>query len=142
MGYLLPSVFLAAGIILAVMEMATLTFYLAGLSFAALLTALVAWLYPLEWWQASLVFAVAAVVTVPLMHRLRLRIQGSKADPLGDMDKGGSVTIVEVDGKRIKVKYRDSLWEAEWEGTGHPHIGQRAEVAAREGSRLRVKHAS
>ena len=82
MGYLLPYVFLAAGIIFAVMEMATLTFYLAALSFAALLTALGAWFYPLNWWQASLVFAVAAMVALPLVHRFRLHLQGSKGDPL------------------------------------------------------------
>ncbi len=142
MGYLLPSVFLGAGIIFAIMEMHTLTFYLAGLSFAALLTALVAWIYPLEWWQASLVFAVAAIVALPLLHRLRLHMQGSKEDPIGDMDKGGIVTIVEAHGGRLKVKYRDSLWEAVWEGAGHPHVGQHAEVAAREGSRLRIKQAA
>ena len=139
MGYVLPSVFLAAGIVFAIMEMSTLTFYLAGLSFAALLTALATWIYPFEWWQASLVFAAAAIVALPLMHKLRLHMQGSKSDPIGDMDKGGDVTIVEVDGKRLKVKYRGSLWEAEWEGTGHPHVGQHAQVAAREDSRLRIK---
>ena len=139
MGYLLPSVFLAAGIVFAVMEMATLTFYLAGLSFAALLTALIAWVYPLEWWQASVVFAVAAIVALPLMHKLRLHMQGSKEDPIGDMDKGGDATVVEVDGKRIKVKYRGSLWEAVWEGSGSPSVGQHAEVTAREDARLRIK---
>ena len=122
------------------MEMATLTFYLTGLSFCALLTALVAWFIPLEWWQASVVFAVAAIVALPLMHKLRLHIQGSRADPLGDMDKGGIATIVEVQGGHLKVKYRDSLWEAVWEGDGQPNVGQRTEVAAREGSRLRIKH--
>ena len=142
MGYLLPSVFLAAGILFALVEMHTLTFYLAGLSFAALLTALVAWVHPLEWWQASVVFAVAALVSLPLMHKLRLRMQGSREDPLADMDKGGIVTIVEAHGGRLKVSYRDSLWEAVWEGGGHPHVGQRAEVVAREGSRLRIKPAA
>lgn len=139
MGYLIPLAFLAAGIILIVLEMSTLTFYMAALAFAALATALAAWLYPLEWWQATVVFAAASIVALPLAHVLRRRMQGSKADPLGDMDKGGLVTVAEDDNGVLKVKYRDSLWEAVWEGAGRPSIGQRAEVTARDGARLRVK---
>lgn len=139
MGYLMPLVFLAAGIILIVLEMATLTFYLAALAFASLATALAAWLYPLEAWQAALVFAVAALVALPLAHLLRKRVQGFQIDALGDMDKGGLVTVAEDDNGVLKVKYRDSLWEAVWEGAGRPKIGQRAEVTARDGARLRIK---
>jgi membrane protein implicated in regulation of membrane protease activity len=132
-------VFLAAGILFAVLEMATLTFYLAALSFAALSTALVSWLYQPNGWQAALVFAVASVVALPLAHLLRLRMQGSKTDPLADMDKGAQVTVAQVTGGQLKVKYRDSLWEAVWEGSGTPQVGQRAEVVARESARLRIK---
>jgi len=139
MGYTISLVFLAAGIVFAVMEMATLTFYLAALSFAALTTALVSWLYQPNGWQAALVFAVASLVALPLAHLLRLRLQGSKTDPLADMDKGARVTVAEVAVGRLKVKYRDSLWEAVWEGGGTPQVGQRAEVSARDGARLRIK---
>lgn len=138
MGYLMPWMFLAAGIILIVLEMATLTFYLAALAFASLVTALAAWLYPLEAWQAALVFAVASVVALPLAHILRLRMQGSKTDPLDDMDKGGTVTIEAEQGGVLKVKYRDSIWEAVWEGENRPVIGARAVIKARDGSRLRI----
>jgi len=139
MGYLMPLVFLAAGIILIVLEMATLTFYLAALAFASLATALTAWLYPLEAWQAALVYAVAAMIALPLAHLLRKRVQGSQVDALGDMDKGGLVTVAEDDNGVLKVKYRDSLWEAVWEGAGRPKVGERAEVTARDGARLRIK---
>ncbi|MGE5624105.1 MAG: NfeD family protein [Bacillota bacterium] len=139
MTYLMPLVFLAAGIILIVLEMATLTFYLAALAFAALVTALATWLYPLEPWQAASVYALAAMVALPLAHWLRHRVQGAKGDPLADMDKGGLVTVAEDDNGVLKVKYRDSLWEAVWEGTGKPRIGQRAEVTARDGAKLRVR---
>ncbi|HSC48118.1 MAG TPA: NfeD family protein [Gammaproteobacteria bacterium] len=139
MGYTISLVFLAAGIVFAVLEMATLTFYLAALSFAALTTALASWLYQPNGWQAALVFAVASVVALPLAHLLRLRMQGSKADPLADMDKGAHVTVAQITGGQLKVKYRDSLWEAVWEGSGTPQVGQRAEVAARDGARLRIK---
>jgi membrane protein implicated in regulation of membrane protease activity len=132
--------FLVAGIIMAVAEMATLTFYMAGLSFAALTTALYTWLYPAEWWQAAVVFAVAAVIALSLAHLLRRRMQASRTNSaLDDMDKGGVVTVVENNNGNLKVKYRDSLWEAVWEGGGQPQIGARAEVLAREGSRLRIK---
>ena len=139
MDHWLPLVFLAAGLILAVMEMATLTFYLAALSFAALATALYTWRYESLWWQATIVFAVAAVFALPLAHLLRQRTQGGKDDPVGDMDKGGKVTIASNDNGNLKVRYRDSLWEAVWEGSGQPQVGQRAEVVARDGSRLRIR---
>lgn len=139
MGYLMPLTFLAVGIILVVLEMATLTFYMAALAFAAFVTALVTWLYPANEWQAALAFAVAGVVALPLAHLLRHRLQGGKEDPLADMDKGGVVTIAEEHGDSLRVKYRDSLWEAVWEGAGRPHIGQRAEVTARDGAKLRIK---
>ncbi len=139
MGYLMPLGFLVAGIVLVVIEMATVTFYLMAAAFAALVTALLSWLVPMEWWQAALVFAVAAVIAVPIAHRLRHRMQGSKADSLMDMDKGGLVTIAEDDNGLLKVKYRDSLWEATWEGAGKPQVGQHAEIMARDGARLRIK---
>jgi membrane protein implicated in regulation of membrane protease activity len=138
MDYWLPLVFLAAGIILAVAEMATLTFYLAALSFAALVTALYTWRFESPFWQAAVVFAAAAVIALPLAHLLRLRMQGSKADPLGDMDKGGTVTIEAEQGGVLKVKYRDSIWEAVWEGESRPVVGARAVIKARDGSRLRI----
>ena len=138
MGYLMPLVFLAAGIVLIVLEMATLTFYLAALAFAALVTALVTWLYPLNEWQAGLVYAVAAIIALPLAYLLRLRMQGTKADPLGDMDKGRTVTIEAEQGGVLKVKYRDSIWEAVWEGESQPVVGARAVIKARDGSRLRI----
>ena len=132
--------FLAAGIILAVVEMTTLTFYLAALSFAALATALYTWLYPSVWWQAAIVFAIAAIIALPLAHLLRRHMQLSRTNSaLDDMDKGGVVTVVEDNNGSLKVKYRDSLWEAVWEGGGQPKIGARAEVLARDGSRLRIK---
>lgn len=140
MDHAMSLAFLAAGIILAVMEMATLTFYLAALAFAALATALYTWLYPSAGWQAALVFAIAAIIALPLAHLLRRRLQASRANTdLDDMDKGGVVTVAEDDQGALKVKYRDSLWEVVWEGTGKPQVGDRAEVVAREGSRLRIK---
>jgi membrane protein implicated in regulation of membrane protease activity len=131
--------FLAAGIILIVLEMASLTFYMAALAFAALLTAFVTWVYPMQDWQSAVVFMLGAVVALPLAHMLRRRMQHKDPDPLADMDKGGRVTVAEANARGLKVKYRDSLWEAVWEGAGAPQVGQNAEVVAREGSRLRVK---
>ena len=133
MGYLMPLGFLAAGIILIVLEMSTLTFYMAALAFAALVTALATWLYPSNEWQAALV--LAAMVALPLAHLLRRRVQGSKADPMSDMDKGEIATVAENAGGVLKVKYRDSLWEAVWEGASMPDMGQRAEILSRGGSR-------
>jgi membrane protein implicated in regulation of membrane protease activity len=139
MDHTVALVFLGAGIVLIVLEMASLTFYLAALAFASLLAALITWLYPVQDWQAAAVFAVASAVTLPLAHLLRHRIQARNPDPLADMDKGGRVTIAEAGGHNLKVRYRDSLWEAVWEGAGVPQVGQSAEVVARDGARLRIR---
>jgi len=139
MDHFVPSAFLAAGLILLVLEMASLTFYMAALGFASLLTALVTWFYPMQDWQAAAVFAVCAAVSLPLAHWLRHRMQGGQADPLLDMDKGSRVTVAETGHHNIKVRYRDSLWEAVWEGSGTPQVGQPAEVVARDGARLRIR---
>lgn len=143
MDHWMSLTFLAAGIILAVIEMATLTFYLAGLSFAALATAIYTWLYPSVWWQAAIVFALASIIALPLAHVLRKRMQASRTNSsLDDMDKGALVTVAENNSGNLKVKYRDSLWEAVWEGGGQPQVGARAEVVARVGSRLHIKTTS
>ncbi len=134
-----PLAFLAAGIILIVLEMASLTFYMAAVAFASLLTALILWVYPLGGWQAALVFAFASAVALPLAHLLRHRIQARNPDPLADMDKGAQVTVAEISSHGIRARYRDSLWEAAWEGAGSPSVGQRAEVVARDGALLRIK---
>jgi membrane protein implicated in regulation of membrane protease activity len=131
--------FLGAGIVLIVLEMASLTFYLAALGFAALITALVTWFYPLQDWQAAAVFAVVSAVTLPLAHLLRHRMQSGKDHVLADTDKGSRVTVAEAGGNNLKVRYRDSLWEAVWEGSGVPQVGQLAEVVARDGARLRIR---
>ena len=139
MEHYISLAFLAAGIILIVLEMASLTFYMAALAFASLLTAFVTWVYPMQDWQSAVVFTVGAIVALPLAHMLRRRMQNKNPDPLADMDKGSRVTVAEAGARGVKVRYRDSLWEAVWEGAGAPQVGQNAEVVAREGSRLRVK---
>ncbi|HET7923076.1 MAG TPA: NfeD family protein [Gammaproteobacteria bacterium] len=133
--------FLIAGILLAVIEIVTVTFYLAALAVAALLTALVVWLAEPSPLAAGFVFAVSALVSLLFAHRLRHRMQPRESDALADMDRGAEVRLEEVAGTALKVRYRDSLWEAVWEGPGEPAPGARAVISAREGSRLRVRAA-
>ena len=139
MDHFVPLAFLAAGLILIVMEMASLTFYLGALGLAALLTAVITWFYPLENWQGALAFAVASAIMLPLAHLLRRRMQPGRDHVLVDMDKGSRVTVAETGDRGVRVRYRDSLWEAVWEGPGAPQIGQTAEIVAREGARLRIR---
>jgi len=140
MDHWMSLMFLAAGIVLAVAETATVTFYLAALSFAALVTAFYTWLYPSAWWQAAIVFALASVVAMPLAHLVRGVMQASQTNShLADMDRGGIVVVEEAGHGTLKVRYRDSLWEAVWDGEGAPEVGARAEVAARDGSQLRIR---
>jgi membrane protein implicated in regulation of membrane protease activity len=138
MDHFVPLAFLAAGIILIVLEMTSLTFYLGALGVAALLTAAITWFYPLENWQAAAVFAVASAVMLPLAHLLRQRMQSGRDHVLVDTDKGSRVTVAET-GERVRVRYRDSLWEAVWEGSGSPQVGQAAEIVTRDGARLHIR---
>ena len=139
MDHLVPLAFLAGGLILIVLEMTSLTFYLGALGVAALVTGGVTWFYPLEHWQAALVFAVASAIMLPLAHLLRHRMQPGRDHVLADTDKGSRVTVAEAGGLNLKVRYRDSLWEAVWEGAGTPQVGQAAEIVARDGARLRIR---
>jgi membrane protein implicated in regulation of membrane protease activity len=131
--------FLAAGILLAVIEMLTVTFYLAALAVASLLTAVVVWFAHPTPIQAAIVFAATSLVTLTLAHRLRRRMQPHGTDALADMDRGGEVVVEDVAAGQLKVRYRDSIWEAVWEGPGEPARGARAVISAREGSRLRIR---
>jgi membrane protein implicated in regulation of membrane protease activity len=137
----LSTFFLATTMVLFIAEIMTGTFYLSALGFAALITAVVTWIYEPSLWGATVVFALASAVTVGIARRVRQRFQGERADPLADMDRGGSVTIVESDEGHLRVSYRDSTWEAIWEGRGSPRVGQKAEIVARDGSRLRIRSA-
>lgn len=129
---------LAAGVVLAAIEMATVTFYLAALALACFVTALLVWLLGLDFGGATVAFALASVVFLPVAHHWRVQVQDKRADELADMDKGGVVTIEgETDGA-LKVRYRDSTWDAVWEGDGKPAVGSRAVIKARDGSRLRI----
>ena len=77
--------------------MATVTFYLAALSFAALVTAFYTWLYESTWWQAAVIVALASVVALPLAHLVRRTMQASaRNEHLEDMDKGGIVVVAEA----------------------------------------------
>ena len=139
MDHFVPLAFLAAGLILIVLEMASLTFYLGALGVAALVTAVITWFYPLENWQGALVFAVASAIMLPLAHLLRKRMQSGRDHVLVDTDKGSRVTVAETGERGVRVRYRDSLWEAVWEGAGSPQVGQSAEIVARDGARLRIR---
>lgn len=130
--------FLAAGILLAVIEMLTVTFYLAALAVASLLTAAIAWFAHPTPLQTAIVFAVTALVTLTFAHRLRRRMQPQGTDALADMDRGSEVVVEDVAAGSLKVRYRDSTWEAVWEGPGEPARGMRAVISARDGSRLRI----
>ncbi|HEV2212701.1 MAG TPA: hypothetical protein VGS99_05075, partial [Gammaproteobacteria bacterium] len=113
-------IFLAAGLVLAAVELATTTFYLAALALSCLLTALGVWLLGLDFGPAAVVFAIASVVLLPVAHHWRKQVQDKRADELADMDKGGAVTVESDQDGKLKVRYRDSIWDADWDGPGKP----------------------
>jgi membrane protein implicated in regulation of membrane protease activity len=66
-------------------------------------------------------------------------MQAGKDHVLVDTDKGSRVTVAETGERGVRVRYRDSLWEAVWEGASSPQVGQTAEIVARDGARLRIR---
>lgn len=129
---------LAAAVVLAAVEMATVTFYLAAIALACFVTAALIWMLGLDFGGAAVVFALACIVFLPIAHHWRVQVQDKRADELADMDKGGIVTVEGEKDGALKVRYRDSTWDAVWEGEGKPAVGSRAVIKAREGSRLRI----
>lgn len=121
--------FLVLGLVAAVFELATGTFYLAGLAAAALLTALAAlWVAP---GILPVAFVVLCVGVLPAVRLLRRRLARSRALP--DADIGQRVTVVSVaaETRHLVVSYRGSRWDAVVDNGTLPAPGQSAVITAK-----------
>ncbi|HTU55337.1 MAG TPA: NfeD family protein [Acetobacteraceae bacterium] len=103
-------VFLVLGLVAAIVELNSGTFYLAGIAAASFLTALAGFWIGADWLPiAFLVFCVGLLPGVVLVRR-RL----SRGRSLPDADIGQIVTVVSVseESGRLVVSYRGSRWDA------------------------------
>ncbi|MEO8156592.1 MAG: NfeD family protein [Betaproteobacteria bacterium] len=132
-------VWLVAGLVLVVVELATGTFYLLILGIAAGIGSLIAFLGQPFWMQA-LMAAVAAIVGGFLVHRYHRQANASSPKDSAN-DIGGTATIeswVSEAQRLARVHYRGTTWDAEVLGNDTITPGAVLYVVAMEGSRVKV----
>jgi membrane protein implicated in regulation of membrane protease activity len=119
-------VFLVLGLVAAIAELNSGTFYLAGVAAAAFLTSL-SGLWIREDWL-PIAFLVFCIGILPVVLLLRRRLSWGQSLP--DPDIGQTVTVVSIlEGSgRLVVSYRGSRWEGMLERGKMPDIGQTATI--------------
>lgn len=129
---------LLAGFALVIAELLTGTFYLLVLGVAAFAGGGAAWLGQGIGVQAlaAAVVAVAGVVWVQRHPRQ------SRGRPMASLDAGQAVTLdhwIDAGAGRARVRYRDSLWDADVEGgSATASAGETLFITAVEGNTLKV----
>jgi membrane protein implicated in regulation of membrane protease activity len=118
--------FLVLGLVAAIAELNSGTFYLAGVAAAALLTSL-SGLWIREDWL-PIAFLVFCIGLLPVVLLLRRRL--SRGRTLPDPDVGQIVTVVSISegSGRLVVSYRGSRWEGVLERGKMPEPGQSATI--------------
>jgi len=130
-------IWLASGFVLIIAELVTGTFFLLVLGIAAFAGSATAW-FGLGFWVEALVSAVIAVAGVIWVRRQRKSM--SQPD-MPSLDVGQAVTLdawVSREQGAARVKYRDTLWDAEVEGAREFDHGQVLFIHAVEGNTLKV----
>jgi membrane protein implicated in regulation of membrane protease activity len=119
--------FLVLGLVAAIAELNSGTFYLAGVAAASFLAALSGFWIRADW--LPIAFLVFCVALLPAVMVLRRRL--SRGRTLPDPDVGQIVTVVSVseESGRLVVSYRGSRWEAVMDRGKTPEVGQVATIA-------------
>ena len=130
-------IWLIAGLGLVITELVSGTFFLLVLGIAAFAGAAVAWAGQGIWLQAitAALFAVAGVVWV---HYWR---KGSAAQQMPPLDVGQMAVFeawVSREARQARVKYRDTTWDAHFEGFEDAQAGDVFYIVAVKGSTLEV----
>lgn len=130
-------VWLAAGFVLVIAELVTGTFFLLVLGLAAFAGSATAW-FGMGFWLEALCAAVVAVAGVLWVRQYR------KTAPRRDMaslDVGQAVAFdawISREQGAARVKYRNTLWDAEVEGERELDRGQVLFIHSVDGSTLKV----
>ena len=133
-------VWLAAGFALVIAELVTGTFFLLVLGIAAFAGSAAAW-FGLGFWLEALCAAVVAVTGVLWVRQQRKAL--SQPD-MASLDVGQAVTLdawVNREQGAARVKYRNTLWDAEVEGERELDRGQVLFIHAVDGNTLKVSKA-
>jgi len=118
--------FLVLGLVAAIAELNSGTFYLAGAAAAAFLTSLSGFWIRADW--LPIAFLVFCVGLLPVVLLLRRRLSPGRTLP--DPDVGQIVTVVSVSegSGRLVVSYRGSRWDAVLERGKMPEPGHSATI--------------
>ncbi len=132
---------LAAGLILGVIEMVAPGFFLMWMGMAAIIVAALTAFLPISIPMQVALFAVLSIVTVQIGRRWLQKNPIISDDPLLN-DRGGRmigdvVTVIEaIEGGQGRVKVGDTVWTAR--GTDSP-VGARVRISGNDGSTLLVE---
>ena len=130
---------LLAGLLLVVVELMTGTFYLLILGVAAGVGSVVAY-FDQPFWVQALLAAIAACMGAVLVHRYH-RAANATSPAQRANDIGETVRMenwISEPQRLARVRYRDTLWDAEVLGAGHLKPNALLYVVATQGSRLKV----
>ena len=128
---------LIAGFTLIIVELVTGTFYLLVLGIAALVAAGIGYASGAFVWQAvgAAVVAVAGVVWV---HRYRRTITPARMQGLDFGQPAAFDSWVNQGAGHARVKYRDTLWDAQIAGEASGERGEILYIASVDGNTLKV----
>lgn len=130
---------LLAALLLVVVELMTGTFYLLILGMAAGVGSVVAY-FDQPFWVQALLAAIAACLGAVLVHRYH-RAANATSPAQRANDIGETVRMenwISEPQRLVRVRYRDTLWDAEVLGAGHLKPNALLYVVATQGSRLKV----
>jgi membrane protein implicated in regulation of membrane protease activity len=130
-------VWLVAGFALVIAELVTGTFFLLVLGIAAFAGSATAW-FGLGFWLEAL---CAAAVAVAGVFWVRQRRKTMPQPDMASLDVGQAVSFdawVSREQGTARVKYRNTLWDAEIEGARELDHGQVLFIRAVDGSTLKV----
>lgn len=130
-------VWLAAGFVLVIAELVTGTFFLLVLGIAAFAGSATAW-FGLGFWVEALCAAAVAIIGVFWVRQHRRSMPQSN---MASLDVGQAVTLdawVNREQGAARVKYRNTLWDAEVEGGRELDHGEVLYIRAVDGNTLKV----
>lgn len=86
------------------------------------------------------VLAVVVALALPVAHWWRGKLKNHAADQLMQNDVGGSVIIESIAAKGLRVDYRGTTWNAQFDTgvSGSPQLGAHCVIVRREGNLLIV----
>lgn len=125
------------GLVLAIVELLTGTFYLLMLGIAAFGAAAAAWL-GLAFAAQSVVAAAVAAVGCYGVHVYRARNQAQQMAPIDAGNPASFESWVDAPARLARVRYRGATWDARVEGAEALEPGATLYVIAADGNTLKV----